>query len=131
MRWRSEKANQGAAANCRWNDSVAALCLILVCVGCATAPAPYIQDGLVIVPPVKMLSDDDVILLNPASAASEREAWWLKCQDGEGKIFYYFMNHWSDPPGEYFICNVSKHPEVTNSVKVLDKKKFLRAVGAD
>jgi len=101
------------------------IAVIAVCVGCAYATGPFVQDGVRIVPPVTREGHDDIESLG---IFNDGGTHLFKITDAEGNHFDIYIDHRIDSPTPGAIY-LRAYPDKPQSVRVLNQREFERKIG--
>ena len=99
--------------------------VIALCVGCAHASGPFVQDGIRIVPPVTREGHDDIERIGVFNDGGTQ---LFKITDAKGKQFEIYIDHriGSPTPGAIYL---RAYPDKPQSVRVLNQREFERKIG--
>ena len=102
---------------------------LLLCMSCVHTRAPFVQDGIRIVPPVSEEGSDPVSHTQTLSLFNDGGTRWIKITDAKGKKFDVYIDHRIDSPTPGAIY-LNAYPGKPDSVLVLDQKDFRKKIGA-
>ncbi|HEX5492073.1 MAG TPA: hypothetical protein VFX07_12495 [Candidatus Udaeobacter sp.] len=98
--------------------------IMTLCVGCAPAKGPFVQDGIRIVPPVMQEGHGNI---EKITKYNDGGTTLIKIADAKGKKFDVYFDHriGTKTPGAVYLID---YPDKSTSVLVVNQQDFRRKI---